>query len=72
MTPPIVVHPPSPSGERRVTAHTELLGMARSAQDVVDLLRRAGLKPEDIQIEDPALVEWRGGGPETWGPAPGG
>ncbi|NGO71780.1 hypothetical protein [Streptomyces boncukensis] len=72
MTPPIVVHPPSASGERRVTAHTELLGLARSAQDVFALLLGVGLKEQEIQLDDPALIEWRGGGPEEWRPAPGG
>lgn len=66
MTPPIVVHPPSPSGGRRVTAHTEILGLAHSAQDVIEFLRRAGLNPSDIQLDDPALIEWRGGGPDAW------
>lgn len=66
MTPPIVVHPPSHSGERRVTAHAQVLGLARSAADVREFLRRAGLDPEHIQLDDPALIEWRGGGPDVW------
>ncbi|GEB50204.1 MULTISPECIES: hypothetical protein [Streptomyces] len=66
MTPPIVVHPPSQSGGRRVTAHTESLGTAHRPEDVVEFLRRAGLEPSEIQLDDPNLIEWRGGGPDVW------
>ncbi|NSC21429.1 hypothetical protein FM076_09510 [Streptomyces albus subsp. chlorinus] len=66
MTPPIVVHPPSPAGGRKVTAHTESLGVAHRPEDVVEFLRRAGLDPADIQLDDPCLIEWRGGGPDVW------
>ncbi|OEU89535.1 hypothetical protein [Streptomyces oceani] len=67
MTPPIVVHPPGDTGERRVTAHARELGLAHSEADVTEFLRRAGLTPEEIDLRDPNLIEWRGGGPETWG-----
>lgn len=66
MTPPIVVHPPTASGGRRVTAHAQILGLAHSQDEVVEFLRRAGLTPEQIDLRDPALIEWRGGGPEVW------
>ncbi|MBO8184557.1 hypothetical protein JW592_03565 [Streptomyces sp. DW4-2] len=66
MTPPIVVHPPSGTSGRKVTAHTESLGFAHRPEDVVEFLRRAGLDPADIQLDDPNLIEWRGGGPEVW------
>lgn len=66
MTPPIVVHPPEASGSRRVTAHAEVLGLAHSARDVRALLRQAGLTEDEIDLGDPNLIEWRGGGPDTW------
>jgi hypothetical protein len=66
MTPPIVVHPPERTGGRRVTAHAQVLGTAHSERDVVTFLRRVGLTPEEIDLRDGNLVEWRGGGPETW------
>ncbi|UNS96794.1 hypothetical protein MMF93_09920 [Streptomyces tubbatahanensis] len=66
MTPPIVVHPPSATGGRKVTAHAESLGFAHRSEDVVEFLRRAGLDPADIQLDDPNLIEWRGGGPDVW------
>lgn len=66
MTPPIVVHPPGPSGGRRVTARTRLLGLARSAEELTEIMHAAGLAPGEIDLADPHLVEWRGGGPDTW------
>ncbi|MGW7516206.1 hypothetical protein ACWGJ2_11500 [Streptomyces sp. NPDC054796] len=66
MTPPVVVHEPSPEGGRDVTAGTELLGRAYEPEDVVRFLRRAGLTDEQIQLDDANLVEWRGGGAEVW------
>jgi hypothetical protein len=66
MTPPIVVHPPSGKGGRRVTAHAEQLGVAYRLQDVAEFLRQAGLSEDEIQLDDPNLIEWRGGGPDSW------
>ncbi|WP_039630056.1 hypothetical protein [Streptomyces sp. 769] len=67
MAAPIVVHPPSPAGGRRVTAAERFLGLARNPGDVEEFIRRAGLHPDDIRLDDPELVEWRGGGPDVWG-----
>ncbi|GGO45042.1 hypothetical protein GCM10012287_11990 [Streptomyces daqingensis] len=66
MTPPIVVHPPSEKGGRRVTAHAEQLGVAYRLEDVAEFLRHAGLSDDEIQLDDPNLIEWRGGGPDSW------
>ncbi|WP_405893798.1 hypothetical protein OG272_16085 [Streptomyces sp. NBC_00104] len=63
---PVVVHPPSPSGGRRVTVDAEILGLAHSFRDVEEFLRRAGL--EDVDASTSALIEWRGGGPGVWAP----
>lgn len=59
---PIVVHPPSPSGGRRVTARGQILGLAHSDRDLVEFLRRAGLDDAEALVDsDPQLIEWRGG-----------
>ncbi|MFB7466931.1 hypothetical protein ACFCZ1_26135 [Streptomyces sp. NPDC056224] len=44
MAAPIVVHRPSPSGGRRVTAHGQILGLAHNDRDLIEFLRRAGLE----------------------------
>ncbi|MEU8549141.1 hypothetical protein [Streptomyces roseoverticillatus] len=62
----VVVHPPSSSGGRRVTAGAENLGVAYGVVDVIEFLRRAGVASEDMQLEDPELIDWRGGGPAVW------
>jgi hypothetical protein len=67
MTPPIVVHPPATGGGRRVTAHAEALGVAFRQDDVREFLRHAGLSEDEVQLDDPILIEWRGGGPDVWG-----
>lgn len=61
---PVIVHPPSPSGGRRVTVDGEILGLAHRVADVEEFLRRAGV--EDPEAAVFTLVEWRGGGPDIW------
>ncbi|WP_438490790.1 hypothetical protein [Streptomyces sp. S186] len=63
--PRIVVHPPAPTGGRRVSVDAERLGVAFDVADLREFLRRAGLDPEDVRLDDPA-IEWRGGGPDVW------
>ncbi|MFI7386169.1 hypothetical protein [Streptomyces sp. NPDC049813] len=58
---PIVVHPPSRTGGRRVTARGQILGLAHADRDVVEFLRRAGLTDAETLLDDPAWVTWRGG-----------
>ncbi len=58
--------PPSRSGGRRVRADGEILGVAYGVPDLLEFCRRAGLDPDDIDLYDRALIEWRGGGPEVW------
>ncbi|MFK8848465.1 hypothetical protein [Streptomyces sp. Ac-502] len=71
--PPVIVHPPSPTGGRRVTVRGEIAGLAHDRRDVREFLRRAGVAEDAdaIPLDDPRLVEWRGGGPEQWGGAEG-
>ncbi|MFI7311588.1 hypothetical protein [Streptomyces hygroscopicus] len=65
--PRIVVQPPSPSGGRRVRVDGTILGVAYGITDFLEFLRRAGLKDvESLDLEDSALVVWRGGGPDVW------
>lgn len=66
--PPVVVHPPSPTGGRRVTVDAQILGLAHGPRDVVEFLRRAGLDEDAISLDDQQLIEWRGGGPDAWQP----
>ncbi|MGW6398001.1 hypothetical protein [Streptomyces sp. NPDC055134] len=58
---PIVVHRPSRTGGRRVTAHGQILGLAHSDLEVVEFLRRAGLPDAETLLDDPAWVKWHGG-----------
>ncbi|MFE7105607.1 hypothetical protein ACFU98_10720 [Streptomyces sp. NPDC057575] len=64
---PVVVYPPDDAGGRRVRVDGEILGMAHSVRDVTEFLRRAGL--DDItedEVIGSGMIDWRGGGPETW------
>ncbi|MET7621296.1 hypothetical protein [Streptomyces sp. NPDC005408] len=63
---PVIVHPLSPDGGRRVTIRGEAVGSAYTLFDLLEFLRRAELPEVDTAIDDPDLVEWRGGGPEVW------
>ncbi|MEU2510542.1 hypothetical protein [Streptomyces syringium] len=63
----VAVHPPSPTGGRRVTVGAEILGVAYGIADLLEFLRRAGMDPDDVRLDDPGLIDWRGGGPDVWG-----
>lgn len=63
---PVIVQPPSPDGGRRVAIRGEYAGIAYHLLDVVEFLRRAGLPESDTTLDDPGLIEWRGGGLEAW------
>ncbi|WP_413808169.1 hypothetical protein [Streptomyces sp. OE57] len=64
--PRIVVQPPSPGGGRRVRVNGTILGVAYGLADFLEFLRRAGLDADDIDLQDSALITWRGGGPSVW------
>nr|WP_087885393.1 hypothetical protein [Streptomyces alboflavus] len=70
--PRVIVHPPSPTGGRRVTIGDQIAGLARGPADVLEFLRRAGLDPDAVDLSDPVLIEWRGGGTGEWGLEAGG
>ncbi|WP_234042417.1 hypothetical protein [Streptomyces marianii] len=49
-----------------MTIHGERMGTDYSLFDVLDFLHHAGLPSEDRAIDDPELIEQRGGGPYDW------
>lgn len=61
----VVIEPPAEGGERQVRVGNESLGLATSADDVLEFCRRAGLDPDALQFDD-ELFDWRGGGPDVW------
>ena len=63
--PPVVVNPYQ-AGGRKVTISGEPVGTATSLTDLEEFLRRAGLEPDDVALDDPALIDWCGGGPDVW------
>ncbi|WP_432135311.1 MULTISPECIES: hypothetical protein [unclassified Streptomyces] len=67
--PPVVVLPPSQDGGRQVTVGGEAVGVAYSLFEVLDLLHSVGLPATDTAIDDPQLIDWRGGGPYDWNDA---
>ena len=46
----------------------EILGLARSVVDVAEFLRRAGLEIDPAGVAESPWIDWRGVGPEQWGP----
>jgi hypothetical protein len=61
----VVVEPPDSRGLRRVVVGGETVGRAWSAAGLRRILGRLG-HPEDLDLEDPAAVCWRGGDSGTW------
>ncbi|MFD6554986.1 hypothetical protein [Streptomyces sp. NPDC058398] len=70
---PIVVHPPSRTGGRRVTMHSSgrdgILGTAYSDHDLVVFLEGAGIQDPDSILDDARWIEWRGGRAHQWSAA---
>ncbi|TCR23952.1 hypothetical protein EV578_103273 [Streptomyces sp. BK205] len=64
----VIVHPPSPTGGRRVRVDGEILGLAHNLADVAEFLRRAGLEIDAAEVARSSWIDWRGVGPERWGP----
>lgn len=61
----VVVEPPAATGGRRVRVGREILGLAHGPADLLEFLRRAGLDPQQVAMDDP-LIDWHGGGPDVW------
>jgi hypothetical protein len=66
---PVVIYPPASDGGRRVRVDDHFVGLAYGLLDVVEFLRLAGLDDvDDVWVQQSALIEWRGGGPDRWVP----
>ncbi|WP_314252465.1 hypothetical protein [Streptomyces sp. DSM 40907] len=68
---PVVVHRIFPSGGRQVTLRTsngeESLGLARSDEDVIEFLRRAGMPdPDDVVLGSAGLLDWEWDTPHVY------
>ncbi|MFJ4776803.1 hypothetical protein [Streptomyces sp. NPDC088762] len=68
---PVVVHRIFPSGGRQVTLRTaggeESLGVARSDEDVIEFLRRAGMPdPDEAVLGGMEFVEWDSDTPHVY------
>lgn len=50
----------------------EILGLAHNVADVAEFLRRAGLEIDPAEVAEVPWIDWRGVGPERWGPETGG
>ncbi|MET9902878.1 hypothetical protein [Streptomyces sp. NPDC006446] len=66
----VVVSRPSPTGGRRVRVDGEILGLAYSLRDLVELLRRVGVEMEPAEVIESSIIDWHGVGPDRWGPDP--
>ncbi|WP_405871244.1 MULTISPECIES: hypothetical protein [unclassified Streptomyces] len=66
----VTVHPPSPTGGRRVRVDGEILGLAHNAADLAEFLRRAGLEIDPAEVATAPWIDWRGVGPDHWNPEP--
>lgn len=66
---PIVIHRPAGAGGRRVTIRAQVAGLARSDDDVIEFLRRAGLPDAGDVLDDTRWVQWQGGHPHEYGAA---
>ncbi|MGW7064803.1 hypothetical protein ACWGHM_40810 [Streptomyces sp. NPDC054904] len=65
----LIVYPPDENGWRRVRYDGTAIGVAHRPSDIRVFLAAAGLQEaEDVDLTDPAFVEWRGAGPEVWEP----
>ncbi|UYQ64684.1 hypothetical protein [Streptomyces peucetius] len=66
--PAIVVLPVSPGDPpfRLVQIRGETAGVAHDMLDVIRLAHHAGL--EHVDVDDPAVVRWVGGGKYKWAP----
>ncbi|MGW1793628.1 hypothetical protein ACWCO0_23060 [Streptomyces tubercidicus] len=63
---PVQVLAPSSEGGRPVVLGSVVLGVAYGPDDVVDILRQAGIEDGAIALDDGKLIAWQGGGPEVW------
>jgi hypothetical protein len=66
-TPSVIVYPPTEDGGRRVRVGDHFVGIAYGLLDIAAFLQEAGLQDwDEMDVTRSALIEWRGGGPDTW------
>ncbi|MET7636027.1 hypothetical protein [Streptomyces sp. NPDC005078] len=58
---PIVIHAITLTGVRVVTINEELAAIVYSDDDLIEILRRAGIQEAECCLDDPNWIEWRGG-----------
>ncbi|MCH5677945.1 hypothetical protein [Streptomyces gilvus] len=64
---PVVVYPPAEDDGRRVRIGDHFVGIAYGVMDIAAFVQEAGLQDwDEMDVVRSALIEWRGGGPETW------
>ncbi|MEU9376556.1 hypothetical protein AB0D94_22665 [Streptomyces sp. NPDC048255] len=61
----VVVEPPDRRGLRRITIHDKTVGSAWSLRELREVLRGLGY-PDDMDLDDPSRVHWRGGDSSAW------
>ncbi|UQX01910.1 hypothetical protein [Streptomyces sp. RerS4] len=61
----VVVEPPDRRGLRRITIHDKTVGSAWSLRELRKVLRGLGY-PDDMDLDDPCRVHWRGGDSGAW------
>ncbi|MEE1837452.1 Yip1 family protein [Streptomyces sp. SP17KL33] len=61
----VIVESPDSRGLRAITIHGEKVDSAWSLRELRRVLRRLGY-PDDMDLDDPSCVLWRGGGSSTW------
>ncbi|AIA07741.1 hypothetical protein K530_52355 [Streptomyces noursei CCRC 11814] len=51
-----------------MTVHGQIVGLAHGRGDVAEFLRRAGVADpaHAVSLDDPRLIEWRGGSLDDW------
>lgn len=63
--PKVTVQPPNTRGLREVRVGGETVGSVWSPRELRRLLRRHGY-PENLDLDDRSVVNWHGGGSESW------
>ncbi|MGW1868707.1 hypothetical protein ACWCPS_24475 [Streptomyces mauvecolor] len=67
----VIIYPPNERGWCKVRYDGKIPGTAYRVSDIAEFLRLAGHPdPENVDLADETLFEWRGGGPETWANSP--
>ncbi|WP_331762016.1 hypothetical protein [Streptomyces sp. NBC_01546] len=66
----LIVYPPDGNGWRRVRWDGQSIGLAHQPSDILVFLQEAGMEDAEAFDLTGELVEWRGGGPETWAESP--